>query len=151
MRSHLMQLPSSTRCRLDADKMRQRRLTSDNSSQRDATSPLLRLPAELRNHIFALALAHGEITWDQGAWPKNVANLLFVCRQTYAETALLPYSLNSFVFLTISVQSIGNFLKRRTPAQIEHIHDLSCEYVGSRTSYGYLRFPATNWMATLQI
>ena len=128
-------------------------LTGLASTERNATSsPLLRLPPEIRNHIFSLALNHGyiPITFPERScrWRikraerrgfeyryhckqlcdlfynpisfssrscsfklkkrpirnfkrvnhlKRPINLLFVCRQIYAETALLPYKVNTWV------------------------------------------------------
>ncbi|USP77115.1 hypothetical protein yc1106_04389 [Curvularia clavata] len=74
--------------------------------QNQQQSPLLRLPAELRNKIFAYALGGRTFRFKTtGNYPwyiKNVTKykhalaLLQVCRQIYAETALLPFSTNTF-------------------------------------------------------
>lgn len=76
-------------------------------------SPLLRLPAELRNMIFGwvfrdveYGLADTYLPQD-GILSMHIVNtfgshtlhdliLLLICRQVHAETALLPYSLGSF-------------------------------------------------------
>jgi hypothetical protein len=83
-------------------------LRSYSARQNQRDSPLLRLPAELRNQIFRYAL--GGETWNFVVRESNrhrVRNcsgfqhalaLLAVCRQIYAETALLPFSLGSFSF-----------------------------------------------------
>lgn len=72
-------------------------------NQRD--SPLLRLPAEIRNIIFAYALGGHVfdtlriIAHHYGtavAKEQKLSPLLAVCRQIYSETALLLYSLNTF-------------------------------------------------------
>ncbi|KAJ4382921.1 beta transducin [Didymella sp. IMI 355093] len=79
----------------------------------DSQSLLLRLPPELRNRIWEYALG-GHVfdvvtrtvyerrkrinkakVWDL---PKNTFALLRVCRQIYAEPALLPYKHNAFRF-----------------------------------------------------
>ncbi|KAI4915817.1 hypothetical protein J4E90_004263 [Alternaria incomplexa] len=72
-------------------------------NQRD--SPLLRLPAEIRHLIFGYALG-GKTFYihhddRQGiakneTVSKNTLALLAVCRQVFAETALLPFSSNTF-------------------------------------------------------
>ncbi|KAF1997465.1 hypothetical protein P154DRAFT_537143 [Amniculicola lignicola CBS 123094] len=79
-------------------------------ARKNATqSPLLRLPAELRSKIFDYALYHGDLTTetirDAGRRhavlkPKiaNCLSLLTTCRQTYDETALKFFQLNTFVF-----------------------------------------------------
>jgi hypothetical protein len=88
-------------------------------------SPLLRLPAELRNRIYDLVLYEGDYNFashfyikddqDQDDFlnfegfkvdPKvpNRLGLIRTCRQLYAETVLLPFSLNTFVFRTHAMQ-----------------------------------------------
>lgn len=84
-------------------------LTSCNSMDRNArASPLLRLPAELRNRVYEYVLYKGTYWFNRERATTSkrpieivprIANrlsLLRVCRQTYAETALLPFSLNTF-------------------------------------------------------
>ncbi|KAG9188226.1 hypothetical protein G6011_02149 [Alternaria panax] len=75
-------------------------------NQRD--SPLLRLPPELRYMIFEHALGGKtyEIRYDRKsvmakntAVSKHALALLSVCRQVFAETALLPFSSNKFSVL----------------------------------------------------
>jgi hypothetical protein len=72
-------------------------------------SPLLRLPAEIRNQIWRLVVG-GKVIREQVTkrgraqmLPRpcertNTFALLRVCRQIYAETALLPFSANTFLF-----------------------------------------------------
>jgi hypothetical protein len=79
-------------------------------TQHNANTPLLSLPPEIRNIIFKEVLGHRAIhiyalpgieTLDHPAgYPinSNEFALTHVCRQIYADTALLPYSLNTFVF-----------------------------------------------------
>jgi hypothetical protein len=93
----------------------------DTSTERNAQeSLLLRLPAEIRNriwtHIVAIEKVYigGEFMND----PKCVApqlHLLRVCRQTYAEAALLPYSSNRFYFY--STAEMRSWLKQRASIQ----------------------------------
>ncbi|KAI4647679.1 hypothetical protein J4E93_004089 [Alternaria ventricosa] len=90
------------------------------------TSPLLLLPAEIRNIIFALALDHQDIIIVRGRMYNKVrspVNLLRVCRQIHAETALLPYELNFF-----AVSNWGElllpFLQRRTQDQLGVMIDM---------------------------
>ena len=113
-------------------------LTSRNRSLRNTiSSPLLRLPAEFRNAIFALALRHGTIslvlspsTRDRGILqdphniPPSPAPLLFVCRQIHAEVALLPYRLNKFIVSGMYLSAMREFLKRRTREQLELMLDV---------------------------
>jgi hypothetical protein len=76
-------------------------------------SPLLKLPAELRNQIYGYALYEGTLVLTLGVrkgngneircftlgltngWPHLLA-LLQVCSQTHAESQFLPFSLNNF-------------------------------------------------------
>ncbi|KAJ4296249.1 beta transducin [Kalmusia sp. IMI 367209] len=126
-------------------------------------SPLLRLPSEIRNRIFAYAMGghvitikvtktfdidaftishklcstsrqRGKRTRDSAAPPWQ---LPLVCRQLYAETALLPYSLNSFRFVDRNdlVKATGKYkgphynvldlwFEKRRPAQVKAIQFL---------------------------
>jgi hypothetical protein len=67
-------------------------------------SPLLRLPAELRNQVYHYALGGRKFEVYRTAckqirvFQENLPAfaLLLVCSQIYAETRLLPYSLNAF-------------------------------------------------------
>lgn len=67
-------------------------------------SPLLHLPAELRNEIYAYVLttnlyrvgSDGRILTDT-----RPLLLLRVCRQIHEETATMPISINQFCFLTL--------------------------------------------------
>jgi len=68
-----------------------------------AESPLLRLPGEIRNHIYEHVL--GQRTYALWVYsfkatythPNDLA-LLRVCRKVYDEAKLLPFSLNTFCF-----------------------------------------------------
>ncbi|KAI4644823.1 uncharacterized protein J4E79_010958 [Alternaria viburni] len=111
----------------------QRPLTRTHISERNAAaSPLLRLPPELRNSIFAYALYHERFVLDPPdssgyvvkSRDKNLLSLLYVCRQIYSETAYLPYKLNSFEICRDSPVSLVAFLKRRTATQIELMRDV---------------------------
>jgi hypothetical protein len=68
------------------------------------TSPLLSLPAELRNIIFTYVFYDGTYffyrpTTGTGPSPRPTwPGLSATCRQLNAETALLPYTLNKFEF-----------------------------------------------------
>ncbi|KAF2634664.1 hypothetical protein P280DRAFT_538339 [Massarina eburnea CBS 473.64] len=63
-------------------------------------SPLLRLPGEIRNEIYKFAL--GGICFlanpisNSYKTPPNFLALTRVCQQTYSETSLLPFTLNTF-------------------------------------------------------
>lgn len=125
-------------------------------------SPLLALPAEIRNKIFALALGGHEITITAGhksfdkktrlytyvltqtalplsgvisGFVKPTFQLPRVSRQVYAETAILPYSLNTFKFTGHVNKRVGKhrglgycamdcWLDHRIPAQIKAIASL---------------------------
>ncbi|KAF1840370.1 uncharacterized protein K460DRAFT_410962 [Cucurbitaria berberidis CBS 394.84] len=87
-----------------------------------SNSPLLRLPGEIRNHIWALAMGGHYIKIEEVVYRKTTESLWMkttyrapaniedricppsafrfpeVCRQIYSETATLGYKLNTFVF-----------------------------------------------------
>jgi hypothetical protein len=85
-------------------------------TESNSKSPLLRLPPEIRNRIweytvggkvldvthFARRKSHRYIeevtTISKDSFPQHSHALLQVCRQIYAETALLPFSKNTFRF-----------------------------------------------------
>jgi len=93
-------------------------------------SPLLRLPAELRNQIYKYALG-GHIvllgTTHELVYPRKPRlypeepishfALLRVCSQIHAEAALLPYSLNIFHFFT-DPSSINAFMSSISTSQL---------------------------------
>jgi hypothetical protein len=77
------------------------------SAERNAgESPLLRLPAEIRNYIWTYVLATEQIVVSLGeeasacAPPEPAPDFAFLssCRQAYAEAALLPLILAYFQF-----------------------------------------------------
>jgi hypothetical protein len=86
------------------------------------TSPLLLLPAEIRNKIFAFATSHGTIKLDYepyaGIERRQPEPLLFACRQTYSEVAPLPYKLNAFLIGSDYLMDLDEFLRHRTPEQV---------------------------------
>ena len=66
-------------------------------------SPLLRLPAELRNRIYEYALIFSNITKQKTA----IQSVFYTSRQVYKEIALLPFNVNIF---EISHNDINGFL-----------------------------------------
>ncbi|OCL15144.1 hypothetical protein AOQ84DRAFT_358290 [Glonium stellatum] len=98
------------------------------------SSPLLRLPLELRNKIFLLVLGgcyiwllkRGHITRPRKLWQctteelenTSEGRLILIsstCRQFYDDTCLMPFRNNVFLFDNISVQ--GAFVKKLLPVQ----------------------------------
>jgi hypothetical protein len=83
-------------------------LTPSSARQNQQESPLLKLPPEIRNQIFQLAIGDKKYhtlsepsrsflrRWED----KHAVALLRCCRQIYAETALLPWSQYTFKFST---------------------------------------------------
>ncbi|KAI4706353.1 hypothetical protein J4E89_009087 [Alternaria sp. Ai002NY15] len=135
----------------------------DQISQQNAKSPLLRLPAELRNQIFALALTQPtiEIFWSEPHlkfkfhedcrpdYVRQPLNLLFVCRQTHAETATLPYKLNTFaVDFVYQRDPPKNFLYQRTVEQREVMGSVSER--NPETGKAGKPMSATRWMASME-
>jgi hypothetical protein len=108
-RAELTPLPSSTRNR--------------------HLSPFCRLPAEVRNTIYAYVLGsrtfhfadaihrhHAKLTPSQ----PHLLSILRVSHQIYAEASLLPYSLNVFSFREMEI-SCKPFLDHRLVAQFRAI------------------------------
>jgi hypothetical protein len=108
-------------------------------------SPLLRLPAELRNMIFKYAVRadngtillcynkHDEFS-SMGTYvplrilPYMAFGLPRVCRQLYAETATLVYSENEFAFWT--EETMEQWLLRRLEAQREVVTRVRMVLIG---------------------
>jgi hypothetical protein len=80
-----------------------------NSVRSNQDTLLLRLPAEIRNRIWQFALGgkliRPQYTTRRSNYPKlmlqpcerkNAFSLLRTCRQIYAETAVLPFTINRF-------------------------------------------------------
>ncbi|KAI4946679.1 hypothetical protein J4E91_006850 [Alternaria rosae] len=122
--------------------------------QRNATiSPLLPLPAEIRNVIFAYAMYNGSITslaFSKGSrttGPSYAKPLLFVCRQIHWEAAILPYELGTFMITGRFYADLRAFLQRRTPEQIAVMREVKFDH----TSTGAYEegYSATEWMELL--
>ncbi|KAF1840439.1 uncharacterized protein K460DRAFT_411022 [Cucurbitaria berberidis CBS 394.84] len=97
-----------------------------------STSPLLRIPSKIRNAIYSYVLTEGTYTVVgvndtngvtlQDAKPHHLA-LLSVCRQTYRETAMLPFTLNTFRFDTLKTfDPRNNFPTRPRRHAIKSLH-----------------------------
>ena len=100
-------------------------------------SPLLRLPAEIRNMIWTFALDCGQdielLRHSELRFPhtlQNYMSLLFVCRQIHAETALLPYELKTFSMLSPGRSYLVKFLERRTIVQREVMASVKWSWYG---------------------
>jgi len=84
---------------------------------------------------------------------RNSINLLFVCRQIYSETALLPYKLNTFVINCYHPRSIATFLNRRTSAQIKLMLDVTGQWAKRKPRRNELcdkRMSASEWLMCLR-
>ncbi|CAN9366812.1 unnamed protein product [Alternaria alternata] len=113
-------------------------------TKQNRTSPLLRLPPEIRNVIWKLVLG-GNVyrTWLCGRLespspePKNVMALLRTCRQVYAEAALMPLTLT--IFTTEYIPYAARDLRKLKPQQrrlitffqmvISHPNSISYHYL----------------------
>lgn len=92
-------------------------------------SPLLRLPAEIRNHIFEMALDGHTIKPDAPRTLNNRDNrfdLLQSCRQIYAETGILPYRLSTFSFRYLN--TMKKWCDRLPPIQRQAISAIQFPY-----------------------
>jgi hypothetical protein len=95
-------------------------------NQRD--SPLLRMPPEIRNRIYDFALGGNTFVLLKDddtekivnkTKSKNALALLAVSRQLYAETALLPFSLN--VFSSVSPSRLRSWASEIQPVHRNNI------------------------------
>lgn len=59
-----------------------------------SSSPFLRLPPELRNHIYAYAFEDGELDVDRRYRERSTPapGMVFACRQTYEEALVIYYA-----------------------------------------------------------
>ncbi|KAF2118248.1 hypothetical protein BDV96DRAFT_597106 [Lophiotrema nucula] len=122
------------------------------------TSPLLRLPGEIRNMIWVYALGGHRINVlendnvvshtsrlidapNDSAASSPTFQLPQVCRQLYAETALLPYQLNTFA-LKNTISKSG-WVKSLCAAQRRSITSLRPNYVYWTEYSWYIRKPMT--------
>ncbi|KAI8940193.1 hypothetical protein NX059_003899 [Plenodomus lindquistii] len=100
----------------------------------NASSPLLRLPPEIRNRIWEFALGvsafparmQGDtIVISQSYWTtgkKTVFPLLYVCRQIYGEAALIPYHANIFDFTVAPKPIEFHFISMVGQENIRAVH-----------------------------
>jgi hypothetical protein len=111
-------------------------LIGGHSVKRNQNSPLLCLPPEIRNRIWEFALCGNDIRQvncgrrSNVFLPKpserlNTFALLRVCRQIYAETALLPFSGNTFS--VVACRKMGNPAKAFKKYQCSQITHLQVE------------------------
>ncbi|KAF1835439.1 hypothetical protein BDW02DRAFT_495992 [Decorospora gaudefroyi] len=96
--------------------------------QNQQDSPLLRLPPEIRNRIFGYVLGGKTFHIEYSVNTETITNTtksehalspLAVCRQVFAETALLPFSLNTF--RTFSPRIFNEWIANFPPAYAEVI------------------------------
>jgi hypothetical protein len=128
-------------------------LTNPSTLRNQLSSPLLKLPAELRAEIYKYVLqkAHGIYKFSYPffkvthhpldillscptlEWAHEIPNsfaLLYTCRQLHHETRLLPFSHNSFNF---SVHRACELLARLTSKQISAIKAITFTFLLSPT------------------
>ncbi|PVI04526.1 hypothetical protein DM02DRAFT_668950 [Periconia macrospinosa] len=111
------------------------------------SSPLLRLPAEIRNRIYTLVLHHPSnirirfttpVYWRYGILPnglkyilrtdapRNSLSLLATCRQIHAEANLLPFSLNVFDINERAIEPLTNCLPLHQRAALTTVYAPIC-------------------------
>ncbi|KAH7399684.1 hypothetical protein BKA66DRAFT_170217 [Pyrenochaeta sp. MPI-SDFR-AT-0127] len=127
----------------------------DVTRQNEVSSHFLRLPAELRNIIYAYTLTSDTGLWnvpehtylhasrlgkfrpksDEEQGPMRMAeqkhaqhhlSLLSVCRQVQKEAKLLPFELNIFVF---NSPRLFRFLAKLSQPQRDAIHNINIKFV----------------------
>lgn len=104
----------------------------------NSESPLLQIPPEVRNRVWALVLGgkvfkivfvenyRGRYIEEKtlvarDSFPVNTHALLQVCRQIYTETALIPFSHNAFRFDRVEA---FNWARHLLPVQQKSIREL---------------------------
>ncbi|KAH6849564.1 hypothetical protein B0T12DRAFT_486270 [Alternaria alternata] len=113
-------------------------------AQRNATSsPLLRLPPEIRNMIYTLILDVNTVMVAHAGLVRSrrfeiSVTLLRVCRQIHAEAALLPYAFNTFVFWGTTL-SLKTFLDGRNKEQIAAMRKVQWGSDGSATALEWIK------------
>ncbi|KAI4701706.1 hypothetical protein J4E81_003446 [Alternaria sp. BMP 2799] len=123
------------------------RITARNA----ANSPLLRLPAELRNMIYGrvfnnitykLYMPYGAYPLCESSFQETDMGLILVSRQIHAETAYLPYELSTFDFLVYDANKsqwksdVSKFLAKRSEEQIKAMSCLTLRcYVCEEQSF----------------
>ncbi|CAN9334720.1 unnamed protein product [Alternaria alternata] len=112
-------------------------------------SPLLRLPPEIRNGIYAYVFGNTRYRFRPNIRPQvypvvfkpdqteyRHPNLPLVCRQLYHETRLLPYKLGTFSFTMwlafpfndpLLYLDIEAFLSKRSKSEVEALQTLTHE------------------------
>ncbi|KAF2662775.1 hypothetical protein K491DRAFT_709439 [Lophiostoma macrostomum CBS 122681] len=107
-------------------------------TKRNAETPLLRLPAEIRNRIFEFALGgniidiHKRRGTPRGAFAlrsgpstnvRMLLGVLEVCRQIYHEAPTIPYSYNIFGFY--NRDSFPEWCQGRKKAQLDAVRTIA--------------------------
>jgi hypothetical protein len=126
-------------------------LTCVHSVKLNQDSALLSLPPEIRNRIWAYAL--GGHDFRQVYNPRlryvfrpkphersNLFTILRVCRQIYAETALLPYNVNVFSvhdLLGDDALQVGKSANRLKKYQLSQIAELKITLTSSGVMFPY--------------
>jgi hypothetical protein len=109
-----------------------------------ASSPLLRLPPEIRNMIYTLIIDVNMVVFTKaglgrGRHPiQDGLALLRVCRQIHAEAAVLPYALNTFVFWTFT-SDLQAFLYGRKKEQITAMRKVQWGSGGPTTAVEWIK------------
>ncbi|KAI4920421.1 hypothetical protein J4E85_009188 [Alternaria conjuncta] len=156
------------------DQARRDQITTLNA----VNSPLLRLPAELRNMIFTHVYTGMNYDFDgidegsetkpsdrycliagDGRWleQRTPDKLHLACRQMHAEMALLPYSLGRFHFAVETsgfqgLWTMKGFLGRRTSEQTDAMANVQLsEWSKALKCYWYQRNTAAHWVAKLEV
>jgi len=80
--------------------------------------------------------------------PRHTEPLLFVCRQIYAEVALLPYKLNVFFVTVDCYPNLADFLNQRTQTQLDLTVKVMCKL--SHFGHHVHVASAAKWMAFLK-
>ena len=96
----------------------------------DEESHLLKLPPEIRNRIFELALAHDYTVRIEPDWKEPRPSLLHVCRQIRAETRLVYQHLRKFYICAnaCNIDKVRRWVALITDEELRSIQDLTLQY-----------------------
>ncbi|KAA8616782.1 hypothetical protein PtrV1_10083 [Pyrenophora tritici-repentis] len=108
------------------------------------TSPLLRLPPELRNKIYTYVI-YDCLAYITSGQPTASLNLQLVCRNTYKESRLLTFSLNHFWYYSCPFPrglntDIAVLRKRLLPVQLRAIEIVVVDSMMMRNRLRWMYF-----------
>jgi len=132
-------------------------LTANSAQRNQLHSPLLRLPAEVRNKIFDLTLELSARSWQHEShfhWDR--LDLSRASRQIFAETAhayfaVHLYPVARFIHREFDLSDLSKLRKRCTPLQLRLIRHIDIDWDAFQPEDRFRRERTKQNMRTLQI